>query len=227
MQQQRRFALCIGVQHYDDPQLRLQNSYQDSQAMQHNLTERGFTVVYETDPDLRAMLCAVHTFQEHVRDHPGCFALVYFAGHGSCTSDQKHVLMCKDWKHVEGKPTAKLYGLVLEDFLPDLSAAGAVAVLLDACRTTVSVAQRGLSAAAQQWSARSILDRSTPLGQKLLVSYACEAGRTAADGPAGEHGVYTEHLLKVSYNYSSTRITALSSSSQAEANYCCSACHFS
>jgi uncharacterized caspase-like protein len=69
--------------------------------------------------------------------------------------------------------------------------AAMVLMILDSCRDNpFAPAARGLT--------RGLIHGLAPMeaGLGSYVAFSASAGKTASDGPAGKHGLFTEHLLE-------------------------------
>ena len=182
-QGQERVALVIGNSAYKVGALR--NPANDARAMAKVLRETGFDVMHGEDLSHRRMFEAVRDFGRKLA--PGVVAVFYYAGHGLQVRDRNFLIPIEaDVQTEEEIP----YTSVDVSFLLDVmnrAKSRVNIVILDACRNNPF--------------ARSFRSASSGLAQMeapsgTLIAYATAPGRVASDG-AGEHGLYTEQLLKV------------------------------
>ena len=181
-QAQERIALVIGNGDYKVGPLR--NPVNDARAMAKVLRETGFEVMHGENLSHREMFEAVRDFGRKLA--PGVVALFYYAGHGLQVRDRNFLIPIEaDVQSEEEVP----YTSVDVNFLLDVmnrAKSRVNIVILDACRNNPF--------------ARSFRSGSSGLAQMeapsgTLIAYATAPGRVASDG-AGDHGLYTEHLLR-------------------------------
>ena len=133
-QEQRRLALVIGIDDYDEVP-KLLKAKNDADAMGAKLQSLGFEVVKATDVGRRGMSRAVLEFEKKIE--PGDLALFFFAGHGFRIEGQNYLLPADI--PAAGPEEASL--VQDEAFLADTLAdrfrkagAKATVLVLDACR---------------------------------------------------------------------------------------------
>lgn len=178
---QARHALVIGNSAYVQGPLR--NPVNDARAVATALNDGGFRVTLIEDATQPAMVRAVRIFGEHIAK--GGVGLFYFAGHGIQTRGRNYLIPVNaDIAHEEEVEfNAMDVNLVLAKM--DAAKNGLNIVILDACRNnpfarTFRSVQTGLA------------QIDAPTG--TFIAFATAPGSVAADG-AGEHGIYTKHLL--------------------------------
>lgn len=183
-----RVALVIGNSAYQSVSV-LPNPRRDAAAIAGLLTGMGFEVTHAEDLDASGMRRTLRDFEEIASESE--IALVYYAGHGIEVDGQNYLIptdaeLAKD-THVEDETVA------LSRVLAAVEGASTLRlVLLDACRNNpfLRTMQRSV---AQRVIGRGLAP--IEVEGSTLVSFAAEAGQTAADG-AGEHSPYTLALLE-------------------------------
>ena len=178
----QRLALVIGNSAYKVGPLR--NPANDARAMANALRATGFDVMHGENLSHRKLFEMTRDFGRKLG--PGVVALFYYAGHGLQVRDRNFLIP------VEADPQSEEevpYTSVDVNFLLDVmnrAKSRVNIVILDACRNNPF--------------ARSFRSGSGGLAQMdapsgTLIAYATAPGRVASDG-AGDHGLYTQHLLK-------------------------------
>jgi hypothetical protein len=180
-----RFALCVGVAAYKSSPLR--NTLNDARAVAAALRGIGFAVTLLENPGFDELPRGVERFTEALR--PGGVSFFFFAGHGTQAEDGSNYLIPVE--EVERDTQLRYKALSAQDVLDRLERGGCALnfVVLDACRSKPSRLER--STRSGQLTGLSRME--APAGS--VLAYACAAGKTALDGEAGSHGVYTKHLL--------------------------------
>jgi hypothetical protein len=178
-----RVALVVGNNEYR--QSPLVNAANDARGVAALLTQAGFAVDLQVDATRERFIGAIERFGKAAAESGVETALFYYAGHG-LQIDWKNYLLpidatvrsgadvksaCVDFDLLLGKLTARNKTLL---------------VILDACRDNpfggdYRADQKGLS------------PFDAPVGS--LIAYSTAPGRVAADG-TGEHGLYTENLIR-------------------------------
>ena len=178
-----RHALVIGNSQYKDAPLR--NPANDAAAIAGELKQAGFEVVQALEAGRMAMLEAIQAFGSQL-ERRGAVGLFYFAGHGVQLVWRNYLIPVD--AVVDNPEDVRARAVELNTLLQGLRQAKNPmnVIILDACRdnpfgTRVRPEQKGLS----QFDA--------PPGS--LLAYATAPGNVASDGE-GEHGLYTENLLR-------------------------------
>ena len=178
----QRLALVIGNSAYKVGPLR--NPVNDARSMARALRSAGFDVMHGENLSHRRMFEMTRDFGRKLK--PGVVALFYYAGHGLQVRDRNFLIPVEaDVQSEEEVP----YTSVDVNFLLDVmnrAKSRVNIVILDACRNNPF--------------ARSFRSGSSGLAQMeapsgTLIAYATAPGRVASDG-SGDHGLYTQHLLK-------------------------------
>jgi formylglycine-generating enzyme required for sulfatase activity len=182
--QEARVALVIGNSAYEGAVLK--NPVNDARGVAEALRACKFEVTTLTDATKRQMDDAIAAFGERIRG--GAVGLFYFAGHGVQVSGKNYLIPigAKLAQEVDAKYQGVDVGEVLDRM--DTAKNGLNILILDACRNNPFARSwhRGLGG-------EGLAQVKAPTGS--LISYATAPGSTAADGE-GEHGIYTEALLK-------------------------------
>lgn len=181
----KRMALVIGNQNYPTNSvfMSLNNPHNDAKEIASTLQELGFSV-HSLGLDLtkQQMVNAIELFAEVSKKAE--IRLVYYSGHGvRGTEDNLNYLIPVGVALKHDKQIAK-YGISTNFIVNQLNQQpnGSNIIILDACRNKMKM--KGAEMA-------SLGRMDAPKG--TLVAYASRT--TAADGPPGGHGVFTEHLL--------------------------------
>jgi len=179
-----RHALVVGNSRY--PGAPLNNPLNDANAMAAALKGVGFAVTLGTDLSRSAMQEAIREFGGSLSKNKA-IGLFYFAGHGAQLAWRNYLLPVD--AEIADVNELRERGVDLNGLIEGMRKAGNPmnVVILDACRdnpfgSTTRLEQKGLS------------QLDAPPG--TLLAYATAPGNTAIDGTGGEHGLYTEHLLR-------------------------------
>ncbi|MEQ9443545.1 MAG: caspase family protein [Cyclobacteriaceae bacterium] len=182
---EKRLALVIGNSAYEQGG-QLRNPMNDAAAMQEMLEGLGFTVMKYENCRQNDIKRAIDEFGEKLKDFD--IGLFFYAGHGLQVEGANYLVP------VDAKLSSAYdveYDCVRADrVLAKMEAANSRTniVLLDACRDNPF--ERSWSRSTR---GNGLAFMNAPRGS--LVAYATAPGQTASDG-GGEHGVYTEALLK-------------------------------
>jgi len=187
--QEKRIALVIGNQAYDDTVGVLKNPHNDIAMVAAALKTQGFEVLPPLkDARRTALLGAVRELAARLRvAGPGAIGFLYYSGHGAGEKDTSiNYLIPVDAKE-PGSPAFWDDSVKLDDVLKLLDGApNAVKfVVFDACRNELRLPTRdtskGLMPVAEQ--------------QGYFIAYASAPGRTATDRGDGS-GPYAAALAK-------------------------------
>jgi len=177
-------ALVIGNSRYRHAPLR--NPVNDAKAMAAALTSAGFGVALQLDLPQSGMQEAIKRFGEELARNKAV-GLFYFAGHGAQLAWRNYLIPVD--AEIADVQELRERGVDLNGFIEGIRRAGNPMniLILDACRdnpfgSTARIEQKGLS------------QLDAPPG--TFLAYATAPGNTAIDGDGGDHGLYTEHLLR-------------------------------
>jgi WD40 repeat protein/uncharacterized caspase-like protein len=187
---EKRVALVIGNAAYKNAAT-LQNPRNDAQDVKAALQRLGFETIVGLDLDDAGMKEKSIAFARAARDAD--VALVYYSGHAMQFGGSNYLMPVDAALHDQ----ADLRRLVrVDDIVADLKQAKNLRILvLDACR---------VNPLAEELSRSMELTRSPPVDRGLaritaargmIISYATQAGQTAADGQ-GRNSPYTMAFLK-------------------------------
>ena len=178
-----RYALVIGNARYREAPLR--NPANDANAIAAELKGLGFEVAQALDAGRSAMIEAIEAYGSSL-GRERAIGLFYFAGHGVQLAWRNYLVPVD--AVIDSPDDVRSRAVDLSALLERLVRAKNPmnVIILDACRdnpfgSRLTGAQRGLS----QFDA--------PLGS--LLAYSTAPGNVAGDGD-GEHGIYTENLLR-------------------------------
>ncbi len=177
-----RVALVIGNAAYADAALR--NPVNDARAMATTLRALGFTVLAHENLGRRALEQAILGFGRRIAE--GGVGLVYYAGHGMQVRGRNYLVPVD--ARISDEASVRVASVDIDLVLEQISSARnrVNVIVLDACRNNPF--ERKLRGTAQGLAA---IDAA----RGTLVAYATSPGSVAADGE-GEHGLYTEELLR-------------------------------
>jgi hypothetical protein len=177
-------ALVIGNSRYRDAPLR--NPANDAGAMAAVLKSTGFEVALHLDLTQAAMREAMRAFGAGLAASKAV-GLFYFAGHGAQLGWRNYLIPVD--AEIADVNELRERAVDLNSLIESIRQAGNPMnmLILDACRDNpfggrARLEQKGLSQV------------DAPPG--TLLAYATAPGNTAIDGDGGEHGLYTEHLLR-------------------------------
>lgn len=188
---QDRVALVIGNSAYQNASV-LANPSNDARAMADKLRAIGFDVMLREDLSGQGFRIALGEFTEKALGSE--IALVYYAGHGIEMGGRNYLIPVD--ARMRSEATATFETIALDSMLTTVKQAGKLGlIMLDACRDNPFAA-----AMERTDGTRSLRRGLAPVsieGQSgLLVSFAAQAGATAADGDT-MNSPYTAALLQV------------------------------
>jgi len=179
---EQRIALVIGNGKYRDSPLG--NPVNDARAVAKALTRSGFQVTQKENAGRADMQAALREFGDALRK--GGVGLFYYAGHGVQVKGRNFLIPVD--ANIEREDEVAYHGVDANQVLDKMEAANnrINIVILDACRNNPFVRQsRSRTAGLAQMDA--------PAGS--FIAFATAPGSVASDGQ-GEHGLYTQHLLR-------------------------------
>lgn len=177
----QRLALVIGNQAYEVGALT--NSRKDAEDMAATLKRFHFAVTLGIDLRQQTMEQKINDFLSKVSE--GATVVFYYAGHGMQIQDQNYLLPT-DF-HAASAMEAKYHSYPVDQLLDRLQekGVGLQIIILDACRDnpfkTARSAGGGLAAMTS--------------GVGTYIAFATAPGRTAADNPSDQNGLFTGELL--------------------------------
>jgi hypothetical protein len=180
--EQRKVALVVGNSAYPNSPLR--NPVNDARAMAQSLRDKGFEVLLRENTSKSQLEAAIADFGEKLSEDT--IGLFYYAGHGMQLSGRNYLIPVDAKFSTERR--VRLEAVDMEVAMEQMSAAKTKVsmVIIDACRDNPF--ERSFRS-----SAGGLSQVDAPQG--TFIAYATAPGRVAADGD-GEHGVYTQELLK-------------------------------
>jgi|GEM_PF-6055976 len=176
---EQRFALVVGINGYKVAPLK--NAVNDGRAMRQALASAGFEVTAMEDASLPALKQAVRNFSQKLTG--GGVGLFYFAGQCASIAGKPYVMPVDALNSGNISATSIASGSIeLQQILGEMGAARNKMnfVILDCCLHDPF--NSGIN---------PILPMLPP---ETHLAFGTTPGNLAADG-AGEHGLYTEHLL--------------------------------
>ena len=177
-----RHALVIGNSQYKSSPL--PNASNDARAIAKTLSAVGFRVRSLEDASQKQMMEAIRAFGDDLKG--GAVGLFYFAGHGVQVKGRNFLIPSDaDIRREDEIPYQSIDANQVLDKME--SAKNSVNIMiLDACRNNPF-------ARSARSSATGLAQMDAPVG--TLIAFATAPGAEASDG-LGDHGVYTEHMLK-------------------------------
>jgi len=179
-----KHALVIGNGKYKHSPLK--NPTNDARGMAASLKEMGFSVDLGLELTQSAFGDAIQAYSENLAKNKAV-GLFYFAGHGAQLAWSNYLLPVD--AEIEDVNQLRERAVALNSLIEGIRKAGNPmnVIILDACRDNpfggvTRVERAGLS------------QLDAPPG--TLLAYATAPGNTAIDGDGGDHGLYTEHLLR-------------------------------
>ncbi len=180
-------ALLVGNQTYRDSPLK--NPGNDVRDFSNVLRDMGFKTQVLNDASQQQIAEAVRQFSANLA--PGDLAIFFYSGHGF-QIDSENFLVPVEFS-ASNEVQAKGAAVSLSGIKSSLekTPAAMVLMILDSCRDNpFAPATRGLT--------RGLIHGMAPMeaGLGSYVAFSASAGKTASDGPAGKHGLFTEQLLE-------------------------------
>ena len=176
-----RIALVIGNSAYPDAPLA--NPVKDARSMSETLRAMHFEVTEVDDASKAAFVDALDRIRSRISDRRAT-VLFYFAGHG-VQLNWRNYLVPVDAK-LASAADAPTRAVAISEMLDGLKRAGSKTniLILDACRDNPF---------SDQATGKGLAQMDAPTG--TFLAYATAPGNVAFDG-TGEHGLYTDALLK-------------------------------
>ena len=180
---QQRVALVIGNNSYGDAPL--SNPLNDAKAVAKALETAGFQVILKLNASHKDMMGAVREFGSRLRQ--GGSGLFYFAGHGMQIKGRNYLIPVG--ADIQREDEVAYQAMDAQAVLDKMESAGngTNLMILDACRNNPFA--RSFRSATQ-----GLAQMEAPVG--TLVAFATAPGSVSSDG-SGQHGLYTEHLLRL------------------------------
>jgi hypothetical protein len=188
---ERKVALVIGNSEYIHAPA-LPNPERDAAAVANKLTALGYEVQLEENLTGQAFREALGVFSENAQQSD--LALVFYAGHGIELNGRNFLIPVDS--AMKSEATAQFETVSLDQVLSTVRVARTLGiVMLDACRDNPFASSMTRTNGTRS-AARGLAPVSVEGEGGLVVSFAAEAGATAADGDNG-HSPYTEAFLEV------------------------------
>lgn len=188
---ERKVALVIGNSAYTHAPA-LPNPERDAAEVAKKLRALGYDVQLEENLTGQAFRVALGVFSENAQQSD--LALVFYAGHGIELNGRNFLIPVDS--EMKSEASAQFETVSLDQVLSTVRAARTLGiVMLDACRDNPFANSMTRSNGTRS-VARGLAPVSVEGEGGLVVSFAAEAGATAADGDSG-HSPYTEAFLEV------------------------------
>ena len=191
----KRRALFVGVDEYDDPQIRnLRFSRIDAHSLNDLFADVGYDVKYLPNPTKAEVLAAVRERTAGLAAGDSFF--FYFAGHGF-TQGGRDLLFCRDDVYADLRFDDA--GLKF-DKLRQRTETGAGydrVFVLDACRSDFLTGTRGDTTYARDLAPASNLVKDAPKTGTLAVLRSCSPYQYALEIESRQHGLFTCAFIDV------------------------------
>ena len=180
---QPKVALVLGNSKYKEAPLR--NPANDARAIGEALKAMGFAVTIKLDAGRSEMAAATQAYVQELAKKKAV-GLFYYAGHGIQLAWRNYMLPVD--AQIDTLADIQKQAVEVNSLLEGIKKASNAlnVIILDACRDNPF---GGLKGADQKGLSQMDAPQST------LLAYATSPGNVASDG-VGEHGLYTEFLLK-------------------------------
>lgn len=184
-------ALIVGNAAYQHATV-LANPLNDASAVADRFRALGYDVVHVENADGNGFRRALGRFSTLAANAE--IAVAFYAGHGIEMQGRNYLIPVD--AQMESDIAARYETVALQDMTSAAQLASRLGVvLIDACRDNPFARTM-----ARQRGTRALSRGLAPVevsGAGLLISFAAEAGTTAADSAGGAHSPYTEALLSV------------------------------
>ena len=193
MQVQRKFALVIGTDEYQNLPV-LQKAVNDARAITETLTNIGFEVIKGENLTRRQMNRSLANLERSIS--PGDQVFFFFAGHGVALGATNYLIPA-DMPLPENGEESLVRGeaFAVDQIVERIQSRGAIAsfVVLDACRNN-PFKSKGVRSIGMT---RGLRDISAPKG--VFVLFSAGIGQTALDrlydGDENPNSVFTRNLV--------------------------------
>jgi hypothetical protein len=178
-----KVALVLGNSKYKDAPLK--NPANDAQAIGEALKTMGFTVTIKLDAGRAEMAAVTQAYVQQLAKRK-VVGLFYYAGHGIQLAWRNYMLPVDT--EIETVADIQKQAVEVNGLLEGIKRADNAlnVIILDACRDNPFGSLKGIDQ-------KGLSQMDAP--QNTLLAYATSPGNVASDG-TGEHGLYTEHLLR-------------------------------
>lgn len=178
-----KVALVLGNSKYKDAPLK--NPANDARAIGEALKAMGFSVTLKLDVGRAEMAEITQAYVEQLAKRKAV-GLFYYAGHGIQLAWRNYMLPVD--AEIDTLADIQKQAVEVNALLEGIKRANNAmnVIILDACRDNPFGSLKG----ADQ---KGLSQMDAP--QSTLLAYATSPGNVASDG-TGEHGLYTEHLLR-------------------------------
>jgi uncharacterized caspase-like protein len=190
---EKRYALLIGNQAYNDKVGPLKNPHNDVAMVAAALERVGFKTTVIKDADYRSIEAAIRRHVATVRrEGQGTISFIYYSGHGAADPDTKvNYLIPTDVTSADDDELWN-YSINLNGIVEGLRAQAPGAthyVVFDACRNELNLTHKGQ---------KGLVDKGflpIPYTPGVMVAYSTAPGRTASD-TGHEGGTYARALAE-------------------------------
>ncbi len=184
---ERRAAILIANQNYDQSGLDLTRTHNDADDMKTALDKLGFEmVVFLKDLNRLTLDRTINSLATKLRGYQVAF--FYYSGHGA-EYEGKNYLLPTDMPPLEFRSDLATYGIPLDRVYAALTAGGVKTsiVVSDACRSLPMGKSAGVPTG-------MTIPASNPDG--TFTMFATRSGNLALENAGGRNGYFTQELLK-------------------------------
>ena len=192
----KRKALFVGVNEYEDPQIRdLNYSLSDAHALKTLFELFGYQTDILENPSKSDVFRTVRNMTCDLSADD--FFLFYFAGHGWTTTTGKHLLFCSDDQYEDLRYDYNV-GIPF-DILKKRTETGGYnrAFVLDACRSDFITGTRGDDTTTRDLRPIGELVSDAPAVSSLAVLRSCSQYEHALEIESRKHGLFTLAMMDV------------------------------
>jgi hypothetical protein len=178
-----KVALVLGNSKYKDAPLK--NPVNDARAISDAVKTMGFTVTLKLDAGRAEMAAVSQAYVQQLAKRK-VVGLFYYAGHGIQLAWRNYMLPVD--AEIDTIADIQKQAVEVNGLLEGIKRADNAlnVIILDACRDNPFGSFKGMDQ-------KGLSQMDAP--QSTLLAYATSPGNVASDG-AGDHGLYTEHLLR-------------------------------
>jgi Caspase domain len=178
-----KVALVLGNSKYKESSLK--NPANDARAIGEALKTMGFAVTLKLDAGRAEMAAVTQAYVQEIAKRKAV-GLFYYAGHGIQLAWRNYMLPVD--ANIDTLADIQKQAVEVNGLLEGIKKANNPlnVIILDACRDNPFGSLKGMDQ-------KGLSQMDAP--QSTLLAYATSPGNVASDG-TGEHGLYTEHLLR-------------------------------
>jgi len=190
---QNRYALVIGNSNYPGGDRVLPNTIKDTADISKALSDLGYNVVLKNDLTKNNMIREIVAFADLLKNSNNSEGFFWFAGHGMAIDGENYLLPLDVETDSESMVKGTAYPVSELTKLLASTQNKANVVVLDACRTPLSIGGRGRSYGDVS---RVIKPASIRLPPDMITVFSTSEGYEAKDGPEKGNSPFAQAFLK-------------------------------